>query len=257
MSAIVDIYTDAVHDNLRPMYANWQPGMPVELGDYGVLNGNHFIHVGNVADLGIKFTVRTDKSKDQINFSSKGSTKVTLNAAGTGGSNVKANLQIDFSSEESVFFNAAECGYDMIEDKAALGADVMKRFKGGTWEREWAVITDIVNAGATTIAVSGGTSSSVVFQASGNVSQIDLANASLSLSVVSSSNVALQIATQQGLSPLISLSKIQHTFMFFGNKFGPAALMMNDLSLARRVGDISKVEDDSSSNPDYFGQLLT
>jgi hypothetical protein len=168
---------------------------------------------------------------------------------------VKASLQIDFSSEEAVFFNAAECAYDMIEDKAALGTEVIQRFKSNTWDREWAVITDIVNAGSTTIAVSGGTTSSVVFQASGKVPQINLADASISFSVVSSSNVALQIAAQQGLSPLIGLSKIQHTFLFFGSKFKPA-LLMNNLGLLSRLEDTTDTNAAPlPANPIYFGQF--
>jgi hypothetical protein len=143
----------------------------------------------------------------------------------------------------------------MIEDKAALSAEIMKQFAAGTWDREWAVITDIVNAGATTIAVSGGTTSSVVFQASGNVPQIDLADASISFSVVSSSNVALQIAAEQGLSPLIGLSKIQHTFLFLGNKFSPA-MLINNLGLVNRLQDTIKTDKSvSPENPIYFGQF--
>ncbi|PWU19761.1 MAG: hypothetical protein C5B50_05745 [Verrucomicrobia bacterium] len=256
MSDIVDIYTNAIYDNLRPMYANWQPGSPIELGDYGFLDRKHFVHQGNVKDLGITFQPRNDTSTDQINFSSKGNTKVTLNAAGSGpvgsGVTVKASLQVDFSSEEAVFFNAAECAYDMIQDKVALGTQIMDRFKKKTWNRDWVVVTDIVNAGATTIAISGSQSSSVVFQASGSVPQINLADASIGLSVVASSNVALQIAAQKGMSPLIGLSKIQHAFLFFGNQFQPK-LAMTSFPLPRLA--TTAEAGDPERNPAYFGQL--
>jgi hypothetical protein len=266
MSSLADIYTSAVYGNLKPLYGNWFPDTPIKLGDYGTLNNNQFIPLGNIGDpsIGITFKVTSSPSSDQINFSSSGTTKVTLTAAGTanvsGGVSVKASLEVDFSSQESVFFNAAGCSYNMIEDKVTLGASIMNLFNNGTWNRDWAVVTDLVATGSTTIAVSGGQSSSVVFQASGNVPQIDLADASIGLSVVSSSNVALQIAAEKGLNPLIGLSKIQDTFLWWGNQFGPTMLFSN-LKLLSKLQDTRQFNSKSLSvasiknNPIYFGQL--
>ncbi len=263
MRDICDIYTSAVYGNLRPLYGNWLPDKPVELGDYGILHDRAFMQIGNVRQLGITFQPRKDSAGDQIIFSSKGSARVTLKPAGSGpvagGANVKASLQIDFSSEDSVFFNAAGCAYNMIQDKAGLGKDIMKRFENRTWDRQWAVVTDIVQAGATTIAASGGHSSSIVFEADGNVPQINLADASVSLSVASCSNVALQIAARKGLSPLIGLSRIQHVFLFFGSQFTPAFSCFGNSGLSSRIEDAGNPAtpehaEDKPSNF-YFGQM--
>jgi hypothetical protein len=34
MTALVDIYTDAVYANLRPLRGNWEPTQPIELVPY-------------------------------------------------------------------------------------------------------------------------------------------------------------------------------------------------------------------------------
>jgi hypothetical protein len=95
--------------------------------------------------------------------------------------NVKAALEVNFSSQDAVFFNAAECDYTMIANKVALGKAVMAKYEQGEWQREWVVVTDLVKAGATTVAVSGAHTASIVFEATGDVERINLADASVGL----------------------------------------------------------------------------
>jgi hypothetical protein len=257
MSSIVEIYTEAVRDNLRPLFANWEPGTPLELGDYGLLNDDCFIHIGNIKDLGIKFNIRKDETKDNKSFASKGSTDIKFGVKGSvnidGTVNTKATLELAFSSEESVFFNAAECYFQMIEDKAAIGKSIMNLYKTKDWDRSWAIVTDIVQAGATTIAISGGKSSSIIFEAVGDVNRIDLADASIGMNITSQKNIGYVIEAKSGLIPLIGLSKIQSTFLWFGDDFKPLSLTMNQ-SMLSTMRNSSKILTEESDDL-YFGQI--
>lgn len=42
---LADLYSNEFKSNVKILYANWDPGGPIELGDYGILNGNIFIPV--------------------------------------------------------------------------------------------------------------------------------------------------------------------------------------------------------------------
>lgn len=258
MSSIVGIYTSAVRDNLKPLYANWEPGKPVELGDYGLLSGDVFVHLGNVGDLGIKFGVRNDSSTDRKYFASARSTEVRLNAKGaTNLSSVlsaKATLEIHFGSKEGVFFNAAECQFSMIQDKSEIGREIMLRYNSGDWDRGWAVVTDLVRTGAATIAVSGGDQASVVFEATGNVEKINLADASIGLSVATQKNVGYVVEAEKGIVPLIGLSKIQSAFLWSGDSYKPLSAAYDEkiLSTMRRSPGIRTEESPADL---YFGQL--
>ncbi|MFZ2632066.1 MAG: hypothetical protein WA081_09405 [Desulfosalsimonadaceae bacterium] len=258
MSAIVEIYTEAVRENLKPLFANWEPGKPVELGDYGTLAGEAFIHIGNIKDLGMGFDVREDDTPDRKYFSSEGSTEIKLNMKGaatlSGAINAKATLEINFGSKEAVFFNAAECRFSMIRDKAAVGKEIMKRCKAHDWDRDWALVTDLVRSGATTIAISGADHASVIFEASGNVDKINLSDASVGLNVANQKNVGYIVDAQKGLIPLIGLSKIQPTFLWFGDTYKPlcAAYSPRMLSVMRNSPHIQTEE---SPEDLYFGQL--
>lgn len=255
---ISQIYSDEIRRHLRPLFANWQPSQPIVLGDFGKLEGNIFIRLGNVKKFDINFTDRSDDRKDQQSFASEGSTEVKFTAAGKGptGVDVKANLEVNFSSKDSVFFNAAECRYSMIDDKVALGVAIMELYRAKKWDRAWAVVTDTIAAGATTLAVSGSSSSSIVFEATGNVPNINLADASIGLAIKGARNVGYQVVAQQGLTPLIALSKIKPIFLGVGEKFQPLSMkMLNPLSVGVLEAS-SEVETESSEKELFFGQVL-
>src|SRR5208283_4450590 len=101
MGTIADVYTKAVYENLRPLFANWEPGKSVRLGDFGSQSGRTLNTLGNIFDH-FGFTeeevggVLVTKSGDQRSFASRGSTDVKFNAAGSGpsGVTVKASLEI-------------------------------------------------------------------------------------------------------------------------------------------------------------------
>lgn len=259
--SIVSIYTNSVYENLKPLYANWEPGRPVKLGDFGVMRGGTFIYLGNIKgkELAISFSETQDSARDQKFFTSQDSMDVRFYAKGAvpinGVVNAKATLEVNFLSQDAVFFNAAECEYLMIEDKVALGKTVMDKYANDVWKREWVVVTDLVKAGATTIAVSAGKSASIVFEAIGDTERINLADASVGLAIKSSSNVGYQVVAAQGLIPLIGLCGIQSTFLWWGDDFKPLSRRLSDVQLLNALEHSPRVRTEESKEALYFGQL--
>jgi hypothetical protein len=239
MKAISDLYTSIVHDNLRPLYANWEPGTPIKLGDFGFLDNYRFTQMGNVAAMGIKTTSREDVTTDHKYFASEGSTDIAFHAKGsvapTGGTYVNATLEVGFTSREAMFFNAAECLHNMIEDKDSLGKSVLELYDNDKWDDGWVVVTDLISAKSVAIAISASSSASISFEASGDVPSIKLADASIGLSIKSATNVGFQLAGQTGGVLLIGLCGISSRFLGFGRKWTPTNLNYG-LSTLRRAG---------------------
>lgn len=255
MSDVAQVYTRSVYENFHPLYANWEPSRPIQLGDYGLLRGRHFVYVGNVHDKAIPFEVRDENRKDHKLFASKGLTEVKFNAKGSDpatGLDIRATLEVKFSSTEAVFLNAAECSYRMIRDKFTLGQAIMKESNKGKWDSRWVVVTDLVDTGATTVAVSGGETASIVFEATGDVANINLADASLGFKAKTSTNVGYQMESSQGLTPLFGLCKIQRAFPWIHSGFEPlSATDEHDFH-----DDLARASDASAQKKDrYFGQL--
>ncbi len=258
MKHIEEIYTKEIYDNLKPLHANWLPGKPVSLGDFGIMEGRLFIHVGNIKELGISYEPRFDDTGDSISFASQGSAEIKFTAKGAGMvgdvPNANASLEINFSRENSLFFNAADCKYEMIKNKAALAAEIMKRYKQKNWERKWAVVTDLVHSKATTIAVSSSKSSSIILGASTNIKTIDLTDASLKLSIRKMKDISYKEVTTEGLIPLLGLSKIQPTFLWFGKKFKPASLLESDYRTVEAMRDLPEFQTEETPEDLSFSQ---
>lgn len=257
---VADIYTHEAYDNLRPLFANWEPTQPVRLGDYGLLVGRTFVYQGNITDhLGIAFGVRRDPRRDHKAFTTSGRTEVKFHGAGSfpiGGTvNARAVVEVAFTSERAVFFNAADCQYAMIDNKVALGREIHARYRAGTWRREWCVITDTVTAGATTIAVSGGATSSIVFEATGNVPAIDLADASIGLTTKSARNIGYQLVAPAGLTPLFGLCRIKPRFLWFDDGFRPLAVNQTAAMLQAQENVALPAAADPDDESLIFGQI--
>lgn len=259
MSSIAKIYTSAVRSNLKPLFGNWQPSQPVSLGDYGILRDDTFICLGNIKDLGIVITEEQSERTDHQYFASKSGAEVSFSAKGSplpgGAVDVNASMSVAFSSSEAVFFSAAECRYSMVKDKVALGAQVIERSHKHTWKREWVVVTDRVDAGSATIVVSGGDSASITFDATGDVAQIDLAKASIGLSVRTAKNIGYQVVAEKGLTPLLGLCQIQSTFLWMGEKFSPLSASFLDNRMVDAMEGAPQIRTEGTPDALYFGQL--
>jgi len=46
-NSIAKIYANTVKKNQKILYGVWEPGFPVQLGDFGVMKGNIFTQLGN------------------------------------------------------------------------------------------------------------------------------------------------------------------------------------------------------------------
>jgi len=226
MSALASIYADDLHHNFKTLYATWPPNTSVRLGDYGVLQGNIFVRLANVADsYNLPFKERKDtKRTGNYDYASADSTDVEFHASGsvaTGGPPLKASLDISFSSENAVFFNAASCVPVSIEDQMDFGNKIMSFYQAGRWEKKFVVVTGLLESANATVIVSGSSNSSISLEASSDkVLNIDLADASLKLAIRRAKNVAFKVITESGLVPLISLSKVQGS-IFDDDSFGP------------------------------------
>lgn len=212
MKKIVDIYTEAVHGHLKPMFANWEPGKPIKLGDFGTMNKKRFIHEGNIKNFGIKLKIRKDEKCDNREFTSGNKTEISFIPKGKftdGNIYTNASLKVEFGSEQGVLFNAVNCKHDIIINKQDVGDKIIELYNNKKWEKDWVIITEIVKSGSTTILVSGSKSSSIVLEADANIKNLNLIDTSLKLKVKNKKNIGYSQITTEGLIPLLSLSKLQ------------------------------------------------
>lgn len=230
--SIAKTYANTVKRNQKILYAVWEPGFPVQLGDYGVMKGNIFTQLGNISEFeelnNFKIKIRKDDTKDEKTFTSKKGVQYELNPrVDTTINGIKCNASIDikFTKENAVFFNGAECHFELIENKHQLGQELLKIHKKSKdkWKAEFVVVTDRVVSKRSLILISTSSDFSIKLEANGDVPIIDLAEASLGLKISKQQSTGYKVITEEGITPLIGLSKIKRSFpfIFMDKEFTP------------------------------------
>ncbi|MEL6591293.1 MAG: hypothetical protein AAFQ68_14485, partial [Bacteroidota bacterium] len=111
---------------------------------------------------------------------------------------------IEFQREKSYVFRADGVRIDVIENMAAVKREVIKRFEAGGWEKEYAIITEIMTADAVSLLIAGDSGIRTVLSAKGNfdVSDLDIANADIGFQAQSNKKLSLEILGKKGTNPL-------------------------------------------------------
>lgn len=224
MSNLATLYSDAIKKHFKILYANWEPGGPIELGDYGVMEDNIFIPIGKLKDdfqefSGDAIKVMPDPTKDMKEFKSETGVKVSTNDKGSlspqGIELLKATLEISFSKKNAIYFNASGCTTTRISNKAKIGEKLKKLREKGKWEKKYCVVTEIVAAERAIIAISQSSDSCISFEAdSPAIEKINLADTSIKLNLNTESNIGYKVPAQEGLILLLGFYEIKDRFLW-------------------------------------------
>jgi hypothetical protein len=223
--AVGQQYCKQLRRHLTGLHANFPPNRALALGDFGVNRDDVFHRLGNIQQLGISFSVIDGAPTSNVLFKSEGAVDVEFIGKGEmtpAGAAARAGLDIRFSRKDAVFFNAAGCTMPQIDDVNAVGRALIERLHRGEWDSSFLVVTSLVRAARTTAIASTSSGSEVKLEATADtISNIDLADANLSLQIKRSRNTALEIVTASAQTPLMELSQVRG---WLRDTFGPAAL---------------------------------
>jgi len=217
-------YTQELHKQFS-YFATWVPGTPLELGDIGVFKNHVFTKKANLSDQHIQFEQENDDTKSDMEHTSKGAVTWINKTSGSVLPNsvltdADAGIVVNFSKENAVLFKAKGTRTISIKDQIALGKEIEKRYNLGTWEKEWAVVTELIVADSATILISSSGEGKIELKANADVKtpQMDIADAKLELTTSFSKDLDTKIVARQGLTPLFKVSKIKKG-PFKGPKF--------------------------------------
>ena len=250
------VYRKAVARHLKPYHANWLPGDPRQLGDYGVLDNGIFIPKGNIRNLGISFDTIEDPNLDQHTFLAGKDVNLEFNAAGTVPGVANASAKVKMKNAWSVFFHAIGGNSSRVKNKVELEAQILDFYRNNRdrWKRRYVVVTDLIEAGRTIVAVSSSSNAEIIVEAKGEADIfIDLQDSSIEIKLGSSSNVGYQIIGDSGMDVLLGFSRIHRKDLRPASEVMPSTIGHN--RLLRRVKDD---EDLFPTEPEdlYFGQFI-
>ena len=172
--------------------------------------------------MGISFRVRQDKSPTPLDYISKQGTSVITKIAGEASDAIpalptaKAGISLSFSSEGGYVFQAAESYEPTIEDMVSVNKQVVNAYSEGRWEKNWAIITKIVNVPYATYIISESSDSELVLEADADLKQgiADLGNASINLTWKKQTGAFVKMRGAKDISPFFQLARLKRPWPF-------------------------------------------
>ncbi len=236
--------------------ATWTPGVQMELGDVGVVKDKLFTRITTLKNLGIPFNIRPDTSKESQKHSSSGSVSITFKAAGKApavGSvltEAEAGFSIEFKKSKATVYEALGCLAPSIDDQVAIGKRIRQLADQGDWNKDWAVITELVTADSATVLISNSSSAKIELSASGAVTAgtVSLADVSAGLQIAFSKDMQTVLVSQAGLTPLFKARALKSN--------GPIGPLFKSENLAALSAfDVASPNSFAGSEDLYFGYI--
>lgn len=205
---LADRYCENIHNNIEPYYATWVPSLPVKLGDYGRMDGKIFIRQGNIkTDFGIDFTAETNSDAGDYEYKSAGTNVIKLDA-GAGGV-IKAGLKFSFTNKYEIFFLAANCLADSMNNQVAVLESLQTIFKSKKM-KNYRIVTQTIKGAPSSIVVSSNKQSELLIEAATDeIKDIDLKNPKITFSIKSEKNIGFKVISKAGLIPLLGLEEVK------------------------------------------------
>lgn len=208
------------HMNDKTGYrATWDPGRPLKIGQIGKLDQNNVFNVfSSLEKEGIPIEVMSDPSAIAMDYTSHENINITAKLSGSAPiagsvlSDVDAGFNFEFKSDKSIVFQTSGHKTHQITNLAEIENHILEKFDNGNWDRDWLIITQLVEADTATIIISNSSNGSLDLKAKASVAAGDLklTDASLGLTVAKEKGSTLKYIAQSGLTPLYRLMGIRH-----------------------------------------------
>lgn len=212
MASPVKLYQREMHDNLG-FFPTWLPGDRIEIGDVGILEGGRFRKMTSLAELGIAQKTEAGAATQDVQYTSSHGTKIAFSAGAEATAVAKAEITVDFTSEGAFVFHASRLRPQYLENRAAVGQEILKVYnKGkGKWEEKWLLVEALHTAERATIIVSEDSSAGLVLVASAEtpLSSISLVDPKVGLKIASTHGKVVHVIGGKGLHPLYSCLRVK------------------------------------------------
>ncbi|HET7149473.1 MAG TPA: hypothetical protein VFI73_13360 [Candidatus Nitrosopolaris sp.] len=232
-------YTKEIQEQLK-YTATWLPNVRISLGDVGTLQDHEFHPQGNLSDFGIAFETSEGTGQAEFDYASKDGVSVQVKLVGEApplGSTLAqadAGVTIKFGRENAVLFRATRCTSSRIRNINALGRTIIEKSSNNDWQKELAVVTQVISAEGTTIIISHGNNSQIELSAKGKLEpgKVNLADVSADFNISNESNIATRFVAEPNMTPLFEAWGLTHS-PWSRQKFVPHGFRDNGLEFGK------------------------
>ena len=254
MKSLPKFYQDYIDKNFGSYHATWLPTRELNVGDViSIGDDGGIIPQSTLNRLEIPFEVVQDEtpfdtdSKQDADVDIAPVAQAGTPAVGNVVTNAEVGFNIHFKKGNSVVFKLSGSRLYRINFIAELTPTIIKKFKEGTWQKEWMIITELIKADSGTIilAQSGNTSISLKAKADVHAGPIKITDPSLSFDN-SANNDDTGTYIKSDITPLYRCMGIKSSL--FGIRFNTRGIIPESEMDSLTVGEITpeEMEDDTT-----------
>lgn len=218
------------HMNAKTKYrATWDPTKKLAIGYIGKLSEGVLSIYSSLDKEGIAVEVAIDDTGAAMDYTSHDSVTISTKLSGSAPvagsvlSNLEAGFSLEFKSDKSIVFQTSNHKVHQLINLAEIERKVLEKYNSGNWDKDWVIVTELVEADAATIIISNSSNGSLDLKAKADVgaANLSLTNAALGLAVARERGSTLKYIAQSGLTPLYRVMGIRRPFLgspSFGTK---------------------------------------
>lgn len=255
-------YTAELKQQLR-LLATWPPGGRIEVGDVGTIDrDNVFIRLTSLSALDIPFrAVPAGVGKEAIQYASEGGVEIGVKLAGKLAALAphiplsEAGLGLHFRRENATVFQADDIERSAIEDQVKLRDEIVAQIRAGRWDRDWSIVTEVLQARSTTVLIGRSNDSAIEFSVAAGIqgAGLDLLSVKAGIHTVASRDMALAMVGTDGATPLFRAVRVKRRFFLSGKPELRAAYADSLDRLAEGEAESEEDEDLFEGTPIYNG----
>lgn len=235
MTSPVRRYIDEIHDQFS-YWATWLPTSRVRLGDLGPVQNRIFSPQTNLQELGVSFETTRGTEVLNVQHATQNGVQITFQSAAANQTipqipQGKAGVEVAFAKTSGIVFVVKDGRERRIRNLDAVGEGLLELIQRGDIAREYALVTHVVDAAAATVLISSSNEAKFITSADVDLKAglLDLANASINFSRVSSKNMETELIANQGATPLFKLAGFKKGGWFWGSpKVAPLGFDTDD-----------------------------
>ena len=212
-------------------WGSWEPTTKYALGDIGLLiNDNEFDIQGKYLELDSnqKLSIESELAADvieAISYSSSEGTSLKFGVKAELDPNLpstpkgKSEAKLEFDKEGAFYFVINNCCTYRIKNMHSLEQQVLDLYAKKVWDKNWVIVTQIMQAEKGSFYISQSKKSSMTFAIEGDLKTqvIDFGDASANFSLSSQTGKILILKDGTNFTPMFKLAKLKLNW-FDGDK---------------------------------------
>lgn len=201
--------------------ATWDPTKLLKIGSVGKLEHGVLNVYTSLDKEGVPLEISSNNFGAAMDYTSHESVSISTKLSGAVpkiGSTLSefdAGFTLNFRGDNGVVFQTSNHKVHQLINLAEIEDLVLAKYDKGNWDKEWVIVTELIEADAATIIISNSNNGVLELKADTSIAaqNLTLTDVKLGLSVVYEKGSSLKYLSQHSITPLYRVMGLRSAFL--------------------------------------------